>query len=354
MAAGSYVRPGLANTYVQSMDATGNLVIHYSRDPKSFPLARYAKYHPVKKTTGLYLQIKAEETARIINSNLADYLWEDGNDRPVRQEAEEFRLLDYRTQRYDFPWNFGKKTVEEADFPIVPIQQQVAAHKAMVARSLKAATLLQATGNYDTGHYAAVNDIDGVVDYWDVSTVDESNIKRSILYAIEKIEQDTFGMVKQEDLVLVMNPTTARRISTAPELLDFVKQQATAPGIVQGKDPFIAKYGLPKYLHGVEVLVDNTFYISNRVGSSTQTKTYTIDNGKAVLLSRPGSIEAPAGGGPSFSSLTFFFLEEMTVEQKDDTDNRRISGHVVDDYALALTSPASTFLFTSIYDTSSS
>lgn len=354
MAAGPYVRPGLANTYVRSMDATGNLVIHYSRDPKSFPLARYAKYHPVKKTTGLYLQIKAEEAARIINSGLQDYIWYDGNDRPIRTEAEEFRLIDYRTERYDFPWAYGKKTIEEADFPVVPIQQQVQAHKAMVARTLKASTLLQNTSNYDAGHYAAVNDIDGVVDYWDVSTVDESNIKRSILYGIEQIEKDTFGMVKQEDLVLVMNPTTARRISTAPEILDFVKQQATAPGIVQGKDPFIAKYGLPKYLHGVEVLVDNTFYISSRAEATTQTKTYCYSNGYAVLMARPGSIEAPAGGGPSFSSLTYFFLEEMTVEQKDDVDNRRISGHVVDDYAVALTSPASTFLFTACYDTSSS
>lgn len=352
---GQYVRVGLANTYIQNHEASGNLIVTYSRDPKKFPMSRYVKYQPVKKTTGLYLEIKAEEAARIINSNLQDYYWADGADRPKRNEAEEFRYVEYRTKRYDFPWFLGKKAVDEADWPVTNLQQQVAAHKSMTARSIAVASLLQTEGNWDTGHYEAVTSISGVADNWDVSTSDEQNIKRSILYGIEKIQLDTFGMVNTEDLVLVMNPTTARRISTAPEIIDFIKQQQSAPAIIQGKDGgWNGEYGLPKYLHGVEILVESTFRISARAGATSQTKSYVLDDGNAFLLARPGSIEAVAGSGPSFSTVTMFTLEEMTVEQKDDVENRRLLGHVVDDYSVNMTASPSGFWFQSVYDTTSS
>jgi hypothetical protein len=79
-----------------------------------------------------------------------------------------------------------------------------------------------------------------------------------------------------------------------------------------------------------------------------------LDDGNAFLVARPGSIEAVAGSGPSFSTVTMFTLEEMTVEQKDDADNRRYVGHVVDDYDVVMTAAPSGFWFQSIYDTSSS
>ena len=353
MATGTYTSPGLANTYVRNHEASGGLVVWYSRDPKKFPLSRYVKYQPVKKTTGLYLRITAEESARIVNSDLQDYFWADGNDRPSREMTEDFRWEDYRTKRFDFPWKFGRKAVDEADFPLINITQQTAAHKAMVARTVKVATLLQTTGNWDSDHYKDVVDIDGVLDYWDVSTVAEANIERSITYGIEKIELDTFGMVSQEDLVLIMNPTTARRIAVSPEIKDFTKQQAGSPEQIQGKAPWVGKYGLPKYLFGVETMVENTFRITAKKGNATQTKTYCLDNGNVFLLARPGAVVSPISG-PSFSTVTLFFLEEMTVEQKDDADNRRYVGHVVDDYDVVMTAAPSGFWFTSVYDTSSS
>jgi hypothetical protein len=153
--------------------------------------------------------------------------------------------------------------------------------------------------------------------------------------------------------VLIMNPTTARRIAVSPEIKDFVKQQVSAPEIVQGKANWIGKYGLPKYLFGVETMVENTFRISTRYGASTSTKTYCLDNGNAFLVARPGAITQPLGG-PNFSTITFFFLEEMTVEHKDDSDNRRYVGHVVDDYDVKFTAPPAAFWFQSLYDTTSS
>jgi len=353
MATGTYTAPGKTNTYVRNHEATGGLIVWYSQDPKKFPLSRYVKYQPVKKTTGLYLRIKAEECARVVNANVSDYLWEDGNDEPNLDLVEEFRWEDYRTKRFAIPWKYGYKAVDEADFPLVNISQHTAAHKAMVARTRKVSALLQTEGNWDTGHYRAINDIDGVVDYWDVSTVAEANIERSITYGVEKIVQDTFGMVNQEDLVLVMNPTTARRVAVSPEIKDFIKQQHLAPEVIQGKANWLGEYGLPKFLFGVETLVEKTFYISARAGASTQTKTYCLDNGNAFLLARPGAVTSPISG-PNFSTVTLFFLEEMTVEQRNDIDNRRYRGRVVDDYDVVMTASPTAYWFQSVYDTSSS
>jgi hypothetical protein len=41
-----------------------------------------------------------------------------------------------------------------------------------------------------------------------------------------------------------------------------------------------------------------------------------------------------------------FMLEEMTVETRQDPDNRLTKGRVVEDYATVMTAPVSGFLFT--------
>jgi hypothetical protein len=40
-----------------------------------------------------------------------------------------------------------------------------------------------------------------------------------------------------------------------------------------------------------------------------------------------------------------FAYEEMTVEQRDDPDNRRISGRVVEDYDVKIVAPVTGFIY---------
>ena len=74
------VYPSGTNTYIPSFDATGELIVSFSRNPKSFSLNRYTTITPVKKSTGYYLKLTAEQAARVSNSNLNDFVWSDGND----------------------------------------------------------------------------------------------------------------------------------------------------------------------------------------------------------------------------------------------------------------------------------
>ena len=66
-----------------------------------------------------------------------------------------------------------------------------------------------------------------------------------------------------------------------------------------------------------------------------------------LFRSRPGDLVAP-GSGPSFSTCMIFAYEEMTVETLRDTRNRRVEGHVVDDFSVVVTAPATGFLLTSV------
>ena len=355
MATGTYVRPGAVNTYVRNHEATGNLIVSFSRNPNKFPLAKYAQYREVKKTSGLYLRIKAEECARIINANLEDYVWPDGNDAPIRPEMEEFRYEDYRTKRYAYPWQLGWKARDEADWPVTNVNQAIIAQKAMTGRTLKVLTALQTTGNWDATHIATVSAIETNTGNWEDSTSARQDIKRSITYAVELINKDTFGVVELEDLQLVMNPKTARRVGTSQEIIDFVKQQPSAPQILDGTSQWLLEqYGLPARLYGVPIVIENTVRVSTRAGAASTTKSYPLADGEAFILARPGSIKSAAGEGPTFSTITVFLKEEMTQEQKDDPDNRRVNGRVVDDFDAVMTAPVSGFWFRSTITADSS
>ena len=94
--------PSGSNTYVPSFDATGQLVVSFSRNPKEFPLNKYIAITPVKKSSGYYLKLNAEQVARVTYADLKDHVWHDGNDAPHGEwNNEKFEWLNFNTTRYD-------------------------------------------------------------------------------------------------------------------------------------------------------------------------------------------------------------------------------------------------------------
>src|SRR4030067_1608328 len=113
-------------------------------------------------------------------------------------------------------------------------------------------------------------------------------------------------------------------------------------------------WGMPSKLYGVPCVVEDAVYASTKRGQTTQTGAYIMSEGNVFLLARPGSIESPAAGGPSFSTVTLFFKEEFTVETLKDTLNRRTRTDVVDHFDVAMTAPVSGFWFRGVTDDTSS
>ena len=68
----------------------------------------------------------------------------------------------------------------------------------------------------------------------------------------------------------------------------------------------------------------------------------------AALVARVGALDAGVVGAPTFSTITCFEYENMTAETKDDPDNRRVKGRVVDDIDVEMTASASGYLITAV------
>ncbi len=352
MAAGTAVYPGSGNTYIKNHQATGNLVVSFSRNPKEFAFTRYAQYRTVKKDAGYYLRITAENAARIVGANLKEFVWPDGADRPTRNSGtEKFAFHDYKTARYDYDFTLGYKSREQADWNIQDIESSFHIQQAMTGRGVSIADVLQTTGNWDASHILDVDD--GGTDVpgntsgqsWELSTSQRQDIKRSLNVGTQLIRNHTLGKVKRKDLQLVMSPNTAMRLGESQEIIDFVKQAPDSWKMIQGDlSGLNSEFGMPDMLYGIPIVVDDTVLVSSARGAATATYANTLTDGNVFLLSRVGGIDSP-GGGPSFSTLTGFFYEELTVETKDDPDNRRVNGHVVDDFQFVLTAPASGVFF---------
>lgn len=349
MTIGTAVLPGGNNTYVQSHDASGNLVTGFSRNPTDFALNQYIQLRDVTKMSGFYLVLSALEAGRILNSDLADFVWPDGADRPQNNDGtEEFAFADFRCTRYNFPYKLGREAVEQADFAVAEAHQRLKAQQAMTARTEKVHQILASASSWEAAHIKDVTTITGNTGAWDVSTSARQDIKRSLDTAAEQIMLSTLSVVKKADLKLVLSPPSAHRIAECQEIVDHIKGSPDAYGQVKGATGRWSQYGLPDKLYGYEVVVEDAVKVTSRRGATTPVRSFVMDDGIAYLLARPGGLIAPAGGGPSFSTATLFVYEDMSVEEFDKEYHRRIEGHVVDNYAPAVTASASGFKFTGI------
>lgn len=341
------VFPSGSNTYVPSPEATGNMQIEFSRNPKAFALPRYVKYVTVDKTTGMYLEIGREEAARILQDNLYDLRWSDGADAPHgNANHEKFEWKGYRTERFAFPYRLGELAVEQASWEILATYGRIHAQRAMTARTVDVMTLIQTGANWPTGHKltSAITEITGVTGTWDVSTTARSDIKRSIDYAIEQIVLDSLGVVNEEDLQLVVSLGCARKMSESQEIIDYMKGSYVAEQRIRGEGDNV-EFVLPARLYNIPVVVERTVKVTSAKGA-TVAKSYVMADAKPVILARPGGLEGTEGV-PSFSAVTMFIYgkDDMAVEEMHDVQNRVHKARIVDHYDTVLTAGVGGFMF---------
>jgi hypothetical protein len=214
----------------------------------------------------------------------------------------------------------------------------------MTARTQAAVTLMTTAGNWAAAHTSAVSSISGVTGKWDVSTTARRDIKRSLDYAAETIVKATLGAVKQENLMVVMSPGCARRISVCQEIVDYIKGSPAAEKELVKTLSTPNRFGIPDTLYGYKVVIENAVKVTSRKGA-TKATSFVLGDTTPFMCSRVGGLEG-IEGSPSFSTCQIFMYEELTTEQKHDRDNRRHLGRVVDNYAAKLVAGISGFLFT--------
>lgn len=347
------VFPGSPNVWVPNHEASGKLVVDYSRNPKKFALNQYAQIVPVDNVLGLYQQMTIEERGRVMSTNAAEYDWADGADAPDGTDGtESFIWKQYLAKRKAYAFRLGDMTVDQATWDIVAQHADIHAQKAMTVRTQLAYNQLTTSGNYTSGHVSAITGgtITGTTGNWAQSTTARSDIKRSLFYAFEKILDNTLAALEPEDCCLVMGSATAAQISESQEIIDAVKQSRDAWPMIQGNLPNSASmYNIPATLYGFKVVIDKTRKTTTLKNASTVTRGSIFAQSNAFLVARPGGLIANAGG-PSFSFLQQFTYKkyDMVVEQKYDDDHKRLNGRVIDCVDMQAVAPQSGFWFQSV------
>ena len=329
---------GGPNTFVPTFSpATGQLQIEFTRSVNQFPITRYAQIVPVTAMKGYYLKIDEEETARLVT--VQDAQWPLGEDRPTGVNSD-FEFVAYTTQRFQNSFSIPQETARQSAWDIVASHARIQAAKMMTHRASRAATTLTTSANYPSNAYV----VSSTAAIGAAITAAGDNVQKLIRYAVEQIVQNTVGVVTPKDIIMVMNPSAARIIASSDGVRDYVKNTPMAFSALTG-DATFATYGLPQTLFGLGgVVVDDTVKVTTRKGALSPSRGFFYGTAAApsvVFVSRPGGLVG--NEGPSFSSLTVFAYEDMTVETLEDPWNRRIKGSVVDNSAIELTAPLSAF-----------
>lgn len=333
---------GGQNLFVPTFSpATGMIQVEFTRSPNRFGITRYAQLVPVSQSKGYYLRIDEEETVRIVNTQ--DLQWPLGSDRPTGINSD-VEWTAFATKRYQDSFSIPTETGEQAQFDVVATHARIKATKLMTHRTYRALAALTTSGNWGSNTSATLDALGVTSGDWRGSSVANGFIQQSIQKVIENIVTASAGAVVASDIVMVIDPTVAHIISQAPETKDLIKYQAAANNFYAGDNQF-ATYGIPQKLFGLGgVVVEDAVRASNRKGATTS-KAFMIGN-KAIFLSRPGGLVGVEG--PSFSTLTIFAYEDMTVETMSDSWNRRTRGSVVDNSDIVLTAPLSGWLLQDI------
>lgn len=351
------VHPGGSNTYQPSVEATRNMQVDFSRNPKSFALNRWLYTIPVDKMIGLYTRMTVEEAGRLLNDGEDEWpIGEDAPDNKGRTEKHEFPA--YTTRRRQFGYRIPGETADQATWDILAKHGRIIAQRCMTRRTQVACTKMQTAANWPASNTIDVSSIPGVTGKWDVSTTARTDIKRSIIYGLQTIQKQTLNAVRLSDIKLVIGPETASGMATSQEIVDFIKGSPDARNYIENKLGPNALYGLPQYLYGVEIVLEDAVKVTTRKGASSTTKDWVFDNDKPFLAYRAAGESGSDDNGlvgpensneaPTFSTLTAFVYEDMTVESKYDSDNRVNKGRIVDNYGMEITAPISGFLFTDV------
>lgn len=346
-----------------------NYVISYSRRKEQFKLARYAQLVEAPAPSFFYFEVDRDFAVRVHNSTAATDVWNDGAKRPERDDNQmAFREIQATCFRYNVMSRLG-------DIALNMAQKQWQA-KTQVLNGLVSQAMTRRTWNVwrgigtGTGGWlgldtastwpsystAAANDLNQGAGSWEDASSDPADasylaIKKSLNEAANRIFRNTNGVVKWNDLRLVVHPDTARVMANTGEIRDFYKYGGNWKGATEGPTNYNEEYGLPPKLYGIEVVVEDAMAVTDLQTAAptdmSTSRTFIKGKTNAVLLSRQGAIDAAAG--PSFSTFQLWWYDQqMAVETFADPKHRYTEFHVSDYYAPVAPALVSGFNITNV------
>lgn len=336
--------PSGTNTYVPTFDATGELIVSYSRNVKDFKLNEYVTITPVDKNLGLYLRLNPYTQTNVQNGGTP---WADGNDAPTGPSANPlFEFVNYQTKRFTDTALLGYLAVQQAQWPIKDFTVAQLGPRLMTRRVKNVCDTITNPANHLASHVSTATSLGG--GFFSAGTLTNAIIQKALAAAGRQIQLDTATRLKYSDLTLLIGPALADAMARSAEIREYIAQSPDALAQVVGnKKGQNALYGLPDNLYGMKLIIeDSTINTGNIIPATGNygTTNFIWDSNTAVVLARPGDLVKNMGS--SFSSVHLFMKEEMNVEQFDDVKNRRMEMRATDDYDVQVAAPPTAFLIT--------
>lgn len=329
---------GGLNTFVPTFsEATGLIQTEFTRNVKSFALNRYSKLVPVSTVSGYYLKINSDEAVRVIDEK--DFRWAYGEDRPTGVNND-FDFAQFTTKRFERGFYIPYETAKVAAWDIVAQHARSRATQLMTLRTQRMLTALTDSTAWPSVSYFADGDAligtttnDGI---YNGDSATATGIQTFFQKAIEKIMVNTGGAVQPQDIICVMGPETAHKLSRTAQLRELIKYTQGVQ-LMQGAGNY-SRYGLSPSLFGIgDIVIEDAVKVTTQKGA-TRSASYILGLDKVLFLSRPQGLVGVEGGA-NFATVTNFVYEDMTVETFDDPRNRRTVGSIVDNSVPELTAP---------------
>lgn len=363
----AYQEPGGSNTFIADHEATGNLQIEYSRNPKSFKLMRYSERRPVTKSRGFYLNIDPLQAGRVRYDDGREFAWPSGAESPTGTDnLSQFQFNSYLTRRFANPVLLDERGVQQSSWAVRETELRKLAQQSMTLQTRKVfKALAAATWGANAGVVTTMTG--NSAKHWGTGTVLLPYIKQTLQTATLQILQSTVGSILPEHLVLVIGPDTATAMSQSAEIQAMLSNSVYAYGLLTGTLPGVGQqnWSLPPMLYDIRVAVEDTVVVTSAKGAATAVTTYAIPPGSAYLLARaeneminPTILKAEEGeiqlteeereNVPVNSTVAIFSKEEMTTEQRVDGWHRISEARITNDFDVQITSVLGGFKFSSV------
>jgi hypothetical protein len=376
----SYSEPGPNNVFLPTAEATAYLTSAFGRDPKKYAVNRWTEIRPVTKEKGYFLRWKSEQALRSRYGDLRDKVWAEGTPRPRGQNnLEQFAFVPYQATRFQESFTIGSLTLSQADWPLHNMQTQVIAQQMMQDRTIFAANALANAAwasnqaNVD-GTYGALNGnaaLLGAGHNFTNGTSTNPYIKIAFQAAFNIMTKLTGGAISIRDVAAVMSPDTALAISVSGEVNDIMARSQFAMPNLTGDLWFNEEWAIPDKLYGFRIIVEKTVQLTTRktfVDAPLSAYSYVIPTGTIYFVTIPekrdekgqvaanvtpnmvpGSEKMEGGEDkkenyyPTTSTIVGFYLEELTIEAMEFPWDRLVSGSVVSNFDMQLSSWKSGF-----------
>lgn len=341
--------PGNLDTYIPTLDLSGNLMIGFSRNVKKYPVTRYMTPTPVKLKRGAYLYFNPLDNARLPNLPQGNK-WPSASIRPASfGTSRGFEEKTFTCTRYSYSTLLDMEGVEQANWPIYERNSEELAHDAMVGRAYRACGKLTTQSLYPSGNVVTATSITGTGNFLDLGTTAAPYLFKALSQAGLIIQAATGGRVTPGELSVLMNNNTAVRLSRSREIREYVMQQEQAyKQITMDKDSFNGSYYLPDVLFRFNVVVESLQYNANNRGASGEAFGPIFPDNQLLVFCRPGDLDGNEGEA-SYSTGHMFMYEDMKVETFPDVRNRVTEITVTDTTDEQVTAPPTGVIITNIF-----